>query len=183
MEKAVAQLEKLDTRSAITHEMEALNQLLKAEAEIRRRQLARQQGGQGGGRGRTGNEDLSALFDEELMRQQTNYAQQSSVETRQENTKGESALDRIRELARRQDDLAREQQQLARERSQLTAEEAKRPPVIGAPSISTVPSSATSAPDTILISVDLPAPFSPTRACTSPARTSKSTPRSARTPP
>ena len=36
MDKAVAQLDKLDTRSAITHEMEALNQLLKAEAEIRR---------------------------------------------------------------------------------------------------------------------------------------------------
>ena len=126
MEKAVAQLQQLDTRSAISHEMEALNQLLKAEAEIRRRQLARQQAGQGGSRGRSGNDDLSALFDEELMRQQTNYAQQSSVESRQENTKGESALDRIRELARRQDDLAREQQRLARERPQLDADEAKR---------------------------------------------------------
>ena len=126
MEKAVTQLDKLDTRSAITHEMEALNQLLRAEAEIRRRQLARQQGGGGGGRGRSGNEDLSALFDQELMRQQTNYEQQSSVESREDAKKGESALDRIRELARRQDDLAREQQQLARERSQLTAEEAKR---------------------------------------------------------
>lgn len=126
MGRAVAQLDKLDTRSAITHEMDALNELLKAEAEIRRRQLARQQGGQGGGRGRSGNEDLSALFDQELMRQQTNYQQQSSVESRQESAKGDSALDKIRELARRQDDLAREQQQLARERSQLSAEEAKR---------------------------------------------------------
>ncbi len=126
MERAVVQLDKLDTRSAITHEMEALNQLLKAEAEIRRRQLARQQGGQGGGRGRSGNEDLSALFDQELMRQQTNYEQQSSVESRPEATKGESALDRIRELARRQDELARQQQQLARDRNQLPAEEARR---------------------------------------------------------
>jgi hypothetical protein len=89
MGRAVTQLEKLDTRSAITHEMDALNELLKAEAEIRRRQLARQQGGQGGGRGRSGNEDLSALFDQELMRQQTNYQQQSSVESRQESTKGD----------------------------------------------------------------------------------------------
>lgn len=127
MGRAVTQLEKLDTRSAITHEMEALNQLLKAEAEIRRRQLARQQAqGGGSGRQRSGNEDLSALFDQELMRQQTNYAQQASVESRQEATKGESALDRIRELARRQDDLAREQQQLARERTQLSEEEARR---------------------------------------------------------
>ncbi len=127
MDRAVTQLEKLDTRSAITHEMEALNQLLKAEAEIRRRQLARQQqSGQGGSRGRSGNEDLSALFDQELMRQQTNYQQQNSVESRQEAKKGESALDKIRELARRQDDLAREQQQLARERAQLSTEEARR---------------------------------------------------------
>ncbi len=126
MTRAVTQLEKLDTRSAIAHEMDALNELLKAEAEIRRRQLARQQGGQGGGGGRSGNDDLSALFDQELMRQQSNYAQQSSVESRQEATRGESALDKIRDLARRQDDLAREQQRLARERSQLTAEEARR---------------------------------------------------------
>src|SRR5215471_11546399 len=35
----------------------------------------------------------------------------------------------------------------------------------------------------ILIRVDLPAPFSPTRACTSPARRSNDTPLSARTPP
>src|SRR5918993_4113567 len=45
-----------------------------------------------------------------------------------------------------------------------------------------VPASGRSAPVTILISVDLPAPFSPTRACTSPARSSKVTPLSARTP-
>src|SRR4029450_7184074 len=51
------------------------------------------------------------------------------------------------------------------------------------PSISTVPSSAVSAPEMILMRVDLPAPFSPTSACTSPERTSKSTPRSAWTPP
>src|SRR3954468_399161 len=34
----------------------------------------------------------------------------------------------------------------------------------------------------IFASVDLPAPFSPTSACTSPAASSRSTPRSARTP-
>src|SRR5262249_56964564 len=39
------------------------------------------------------------------------------------------------------------------------------------------------APVMILIRVDLPAPFSPTRACISPARRSNDTPLSARTPP
>jgi len=45
------------------------------------------------------------------------------------------------------------------------------------------PWSAASAPEMILISVDLPAPFSPTIAWTSPGCSSRSTPRSARTPP
>src|SRR5919108_5357116 len=45
-----------------------------------------------------------------------------------------------------------------------------------------VPASGVSAPATILMSVDFPAPFSPTSACTSPARRSNETPLSARTP-
>src|ERR1700738_943604 len=45
-----------------------------------------------------------------------------------------------------------------------------------------VPESAGCAPARIFISVDLPAPFSPTSAWTSPARTSNVTPSSARTP-
>jgi hypothetical protein len=126
MERATEQLQALRTAEAIPHEMEALNQLLKAQAEIRRRQIAQQQGGGGGGRGRSGNEDLSALFDRELLRQQgSQYEQRSNVESRAENEEN-PALDRIRELARRQDDLAREQQALAREQNQLPAEELKR---------------------------------------------------------
>src|ERR687889_2465728 len=50
------------------------------------------------------------------------------------------------------------------------------------PATSIVPASGATAPVMILISVDLPAPFSPTSACTSPAHRSKDTPRSARTP-
>src|SRR5436853_2320942 len=43
--------------------------------------------------------------------------------------------------------------------------------------------SGRSTPAMILISVDLPDPFSPTRQCTSPAASERSTPRSATTPP
>lgn len=126
MERATEQLRALRTADAIPHEMEALNQLLRAQAEIRRRQITQQQSGGGGGRGRSGNEDLSALFDRELLRQQgSQYEQRSNVESRAENQEN-PALDRIRELARRQDDLAREQQALAREQAQLPAEELKR---------------------------------------------------------
>lgn len=54
--------------------------------------------------------------------------------------------------------------------------------VCGAPANSTVPSSGWWTPDTTFMSVDLPAPFSPTTACTSPGRTWRSTPSSTRTP-
>src|SRR5947208_1564997 len=50
------------------------------------------------------------------------------------------------------------------------------------PPTASVPESAVSAPVMILISVDFPAPFSPTTACTSPGRSSKVTPFSACTP-
>src|SRR5262245_13860788 len=52
----------------------------------------------------------------------------------------------------------------------------------GFPTISTVPVSGRCAPVTTRMSVLLPAPFSPTRAWTSPGRRSKETSRSARTP-
>src|ERR1700726_3904761 len=50
------------------------------------------------------------------------------------------------------------------------------------PSIAISPESAGCAPARIFISVDFPAPFSPTSAWTSPATTSNDTPSSARTP-
>jgi hypothetical protein len=51
------------------------------------------------------------------------------------------------------------------------------------PSIETVPASGRCTPAAIFMSVDLPAPLPPSRPTISPAATSKSTPRSARTPP
>ena len=53
----------------------------------------------------------------------------------------------------------------------------------GRPSNSIVPVSADSTPEMILIIVDLPAPFSPTRACTRPDRMVMSALRIARTAP
>ncbi len=127
MTRAIAQLEARKTGEAIPHEMEALNGLLKAQAEVRRRQVMQQQanGANSGGNGRQG-QDLSNLFDRELKRQQrTNYETQSQIEQQPEgqNT-DESALDRIRDLARRQEELGRRQRELAG--AGLSAEELKR---------------------------------------------------------
>src|SRR5512136_733256 len=53
---------------------------------------------------------------------------------------------------------------------------------VGAPSSRISPALRGMAPARIFISVDLPAPFSPTMACTSPPSAEKSTPRKASVP-
>ena len=88
-------------KDAIPHEMAALQGLLQAQAEVRRRQVSQQaNGASSGGSGRQG-QDLSALFDKELQRQQrTNYETRSQIEERPDQKNGDSALDRIRDLAK-----------------------------------------------------------------------------------
>ncbi len=123
MARAVEQLGTQRTRDAIPHEMAALNGLLQAQAEVRRRQVMQQANASGSGGGNRAGQDLSALFDKELQRQQrTNYEQRSAVETRPDERQSNDALDRIKELARRQDDLNRRQRELAG----MSAEERKR---------------------------------------------------------
>ncbi len=109
----------------LPHEMAALQALLRAQAEIRRREVMRQQANAGaGGSGRQG-QDLSALFDKELQRQQrTNYESRSQVEERPDQKDQSDALDRIRDLARRQEELSRKQRELAG--SDASEEERKR---------------------------------------------------------
>ncbi len=128
MARAETALNALKPNDAVPHEMAAYNELLKMQAEITRRQVSRQRSAGGGGGGRSGNQDLSALFDEELLRQQeTNYENrnsggQSSADSKQEN----SALDKLKELAKRQDEIAQRQRELARARAALKPEEIKR---------------------------------------------------------
>jgi hypothetical protein len=125
MSKVLQQLAAERTKDALTHEMAALNGLLQAQAEVRRRQVTQQASGGGSGGGNRSEQDLSALFDKELQRdQKTNYENRPSVETPAETDKKESALDRIRDLARRQEDLSERQRDLAQ--SNLNANERKR---------------------------------------------------------
>ena len=105
--------------------MAALKGLLQAQAEVRRREVAQQAGAAMGGLGRQG-QDLSALFDKELQRQQrTNYETRSQSRDAARRQESESALDRIRDLARRQEELSRRQRELAQARRRR-AEEMKR---------------------------------------------------------
>jgi hypothetical protein len=125
MGRAASALDGLKTADALPHEMQALEQLLKADSDVKRRQIARQQGGGSGGNRPT--PDLSTLFDQQLRKQQeTNYETPNDTEARPESTPEEDALAKIRELARRQEALQRAQQDLARGRERLTEEEIKR---------------------------------------------------------
>jgi hypothetical protein len=120
---AVTALERLQTDDALAPEMEALNHLLRAQADVKRREVMRQQASGGAGQNRT-SQDLSSLFDRELQRQQqTNYETPTTTEQRDSE---DGMLDRIRDLARRQDEVLRQQQELARRRSQMTEEQIKR---------------------------------------------------------
>ena len=128
MGQAVVELDRLSTAKALPLEETALGHLLKAQAEIRRRQVAMQQAQGGGGNGNRQSLDLSTLFEQELRkRQQTNYETPSTSEARAEEAeKDEDPLAGIRELARRQEALARQQRELAKNQAGLTAEEIKR---------------------------------------------------------
>jgi hypothetical protein len=69
------------------------------------------------------NYDLSTLFDRELQRQQQTSYETPSTAGRQR-AAGSDALDRIKELAKRQDELLRRQQSMAR--AQMTDDERRR---------------------------------------------------------
>ncbi len=113
MGRAVDELESHRPGDALSHEMAALRGLLQAQAEVKRREVA-QSGAAMGGMGRQG-QDLSALFDKELQRQQrTNYETQSRIESQPDRQDGASALDAIKDLARRQEDLSRRLSDAAR---------------------------------------------------------------------
>jgi hypothetical protein len=116
-----------DTSGAIPPEMEALSHLLKAQAEIRRKQVNVQRGNQGQAGADRAQEDLSELFDRELRREQkTNYENRSSAENEELDPEESEALRRLRELADRQETLTREQQELADRRAELEAQAEKR---------------------------------------------------------
>lgn len=126
MARAEQSLDAVKPNDALPSEMEALNHLLRAEAEIQRREIARQQANSNGGGSNRNQQDISSLFDRELQRQQeTNYETPQSVEERKTDARDE-LLEKVRALARRQEALARQQDDLARDRQQMNQDEVRR---------------------------------------------------------
>jgi hypothetical protein len=113
MGRAVESLEALKTGAALPPEMQALNALLEAQSLVKKRQISRSQSAQGGPGNNNRNYDISALFDRELQRlQETRYETRQAPGAAGEN----DALEKIAELARRQDEMLRRQQELERQR-------------------------------------------------------------------
>ena len=114
MSAAEAGLRSGRTGEAIPHEMAALDHLLRARDESSRTQVQppESQGARGNGRG--AQEDLSALFDRDLRRdQQTNYENRPAEREESPEAEDDALRRRLQELARRQEDLNRQQQALA----------------------------------------------------------------------
>ena len=127
MGSAYEQLDGLKTAGALPHEMSALNELLRAQAEVRRREIAQQASGTGGSGSNRRQQDMSSLFDRELAKQQqTNYETPSGRETRDEPKPADEVLDKVRDLAERQDALTGSQRDLARGRASVPEEERRR---------------------------------------------------------
>src|SRR5260221_2922773 len=107
MAKAEGALSAQKTTAAVPFEMDALSRFVKAQSEAARKEVMRQQAGGGGGS--RAQQDLSTLFDRELQRQQqTNYEMPKTAEEKRQDS-SDATLDRVRELARRQESLSRQQ--------------------------------------------------------------------------
>ena len=113
MESALAELEDSETADALPPEQRALQHLLRAEAVFREIQLAQQsQGGGGGGAsGAEIREDLADFFDLEMDRLRNQYEELQQGERQQMDQQLNEALERLKELARRQE---QEQERLQR---------------------------------------------------------------------
>ena len=114
MEAALTELEENDTEGALPPEQRALQHLLRAESVFREIQLAQQQNQGGGGGGASGaeiREDLADFFDLEMDRLRNQYEELQRGQRQQMDQEFNSALERLKELARRQE---QEQERLQR---------------------------------------------------------------------
>ncbi|MBU2099190.1 MAG: hypothetical protein KKD00_10530, partial [Gammaproteobacteria bacterium] len=115
MELAAVELDGQALTTAMEPEQQALQLVLRAEAEINRTDVNFQRqagGGGGGGGGQQENEDLRELFEMEMGQNENRYeTPRQAGGGQQQNTEEAS---RLEELARRQESLTRAQRNLAR---------------------------------------------------------------------
>ena len=112
--------------SALGPEQFALQFILRAEASINRTNVSMQQGGGGGGGGgaRQEREDLRELFEMEMGQLENRYETPNSAGGG--NRENQEEVNKLEELARRQEGLTRAQRNLARREDQMTEEQKRR---------------------------------------------------------
>jgi hypothetical protein len=108
MEEAEARLRAMTPREALGPEQQALRVIQKAE-ETYERYVGQQQQGGGGGAGGANAEDLADLFELELDQLQNQYETVQRGERQQANEEVDELLERLEELARRQQQEAERQ--------------------------------------------------------------------------
>jgi len=126
MELAVEELQKEQVTSALQPEQQALQFVLRAEAEINRTDVSFQQTAGGGGaanRQRQERDDLRELFEMEMGRNENRYQTPEQAGGGQAQSQEAS---RLEELARRQEGLTRAQRNLSRRMEDMTEEQRRR---------------------------------------------------------
>ncbi len=126
MQKAAGELDLEQVTSALQPQQQALQYVLRAEAEINRTDVSFQQTAGGGGAGnrqRQEREDLRELFEMEMGRNENRY--QTPERAGGSQAQSEEAS-RLEELARRQEGLTRAQRNLSRRMEDMTEEQRRR---------------------------------------------------------
>jgi hypothetical protein len=126
MNAAANELELEQITSALQPEQLALQYILKAEASINRTNISMQTGGGGGGGGgaQQEREDLRELFEMEMGQLENRYETPNSRGGGSQQNQEE--VNKLEELARRQESLTRAQRNLARREDQMTEEQKRR---------------------------------------------------------
>lgn len=107
MGEAVEELSKRDMKSALTPERKALNFLLKADAKNKEKLIQRGQMAGGGGSGGNSEDRMTELMDLELDISKDKYEIQQQSE-QQKNAEVDDTLQKLRELAKKQQLLAQQ---------------------------------------------------------------------------
>jgi hypothetical protein len=125
MELAATDLDQAALTSAMVPEQQALQLVLRAEAEINRTDVnfQRTAGGGGGGGAQQEREDLQELFDMEMGQNENRYETPRQASSGQNNSEEAS---RLEELAQRQESLTRAQRNLSRRMDDMTEEQRRR---------------------------------------------------------
>jgi hypothetical protein len=129
MESAAEHLFSRQLEKALDPEQAALRAILKAESESRTTmiQIARNRGNsQGGGGGHRERLDLRELFEMEMGRMENRYELPRQAGVRQQKDRQEDTLEKLRELARRQERLNRRQRDAAIRKDRMSEADNRR---------------------------------------------------------